>query len=92
MNKLNSSSTTDSYADSRFVLATSNICASYLSKAVYAVKDHHLCIQPANMEEQMFLHMNRDFKGLLDVQEIDNQNESKILGDTSIGVGGMKQK
>lgn len=78
----------DKFMDTRFILATSNICERFFSKAGYAVNERRLSIKPSNLEEQMFLHVNKEVWGLMEVQAIINEKEKggcsqKETGDTS---------
>lgn len=58
------------YMDTRFVLATSNICERLFSRMGYTMTDRRRGLTPANLEAQIFLNLNSDLWGIDDVNKL----------------------
>ena len=58
------------YLDSRFILATSNICERLISKVRHTLNDRLTAMLPLNLESQIFLIVNRDLQGLEDLSKL----------------------
>ena len=54
----------------RFILATSNVCERLFSKAGFAFTARRHRMLPANLECQMYLHVNSSFWGIADAQNV----------------------
>lgn len=61
---------TTSYGDMRFLLPTSNVCERLFSKAGHVLNDRRKGLLPANLECQLFLHMNRDLWSAKDLAKV----------------------
>lgn len=48
------------YMDTRFLIATSNVCERLFSKVGNVLTDGRKSLAPANLEAQIFLNTNRD--------------------------------
>lgn len=68
--KLNCSGQENKYMDTRFVLPTSNICERLFSKAGHVLNDRRKALSPANLESQVFLHLNSDLWSSKDVNKL----------------------
>lgn len=74
--KLSQANKAADYMDVRFILAGSNICESFFSKAGFANDENRQAMIPSNFESHMFLHVN-DGWVLADVNQIiDKNNET----------------
>eukprot|EP00171_Calliarthron_tuberculosum_P003101 IDg3101t1 len=60
----------DKYIDTRFLVPTSNICERLFSRVGYALSQRRRGICPANLESQMFLHLNCDLWGKSEVNQL----------------------
>lgn len=60
----------DKYGDTRFLLASSNICERLFSVAGLAYSDRRKNSNPVNLEAQLFLHFNNDLWTITDVNEL----------------------
>ena len=58
------------YLDTRFIVPHSNMCERFFSKAGYTMSDRRKLIQPANFEEQLFLHTNSGYWGIDDINQL----------------------
>ena len=72
MQELEDESNLSGYMDTRFLVPTSNLCERLFSRVGYALSDRRRRITPANLEVQLFLHLNSDFWGRTDINEIVN--------------------
>ncbi len=61
--------------DVKFLVPTSNMCERIFSIAGHAISDRRERILPANFEMYIFLHFNRDFWGLEDVNNVSTQQD-----------------
>ena len=61
------------FKDTRFVLPTSNVAERFFSQAGIAYNDLRKRLSPVNLEEQMFLKLNRRFWDVKSVIDIVNQ-------------------
>ena len=68
--KLNDENKSGKYMDTRFCVPSSNVCELLFSKAGYVLSDRRKNITPANLESQLFLHLNSDLWGAADVNEL----------------------
>lgn len=55
------------YMDSSFLIPTSNVCERLFSKVGYTFTQRRKGMCPANLEGQVFLHLNKDLWGRSDV-------------------------
>ena len=58
------------YADTRFVVPTSNICERLFSQVGHVFSDRRRGLTPANLEAQVFLHTNLELWGHADVNKL----------------------
>lgn len=58
------------YQDLRFLIPTSNVCERLFSKAGYTLGDRRMSLLPANLESQLFLHLNKDLWSVSDLNEL----------------------
>lgn len=60
----------DIYADTRFLLPSSNICERLFSLAGITSSERRKRLNPANLESQLFLHSNRDLWNIADLNQL----------------------
>ena len=58
------------YLDTRFLIPTSNTCERFFSRVGHALTSRRKSINTANLESQLFLHLNRDLWGSSDINEL----------------------
>ena len=58
------------YCDTRFLLASSNLCERFFSRAGFALSDRRRGINPVNLEALIFLHFNNDLWCHADVNKL----------------------
>ena len=59
--------------DLNFVLPTSNSCERLFSRAGYVLGDRRQSINPANLEQQLFLFANSQLWDIEDVNSVVNE-------------------
>ena len=60
----------EDFIDRKFLLPTSNICKRLFSRVGYAFSQRGKGLCPANLESQLFLHLNNDFWDNSDVNKL----------------------
>lgn len=60
------------YMDTRFIQPTSNICERLFSKVGFTLSDRRKRLHPANLEAQIFLHLNQDLWDCSDINRLTN--------------------
>ena len=58
------------YMDSRFIVPNSNVYERLFSNACFVLSDGRKGLNPANLEMQLFLHLNRDIWVIFDINSI----------------------
>ncbi len=58
------------YLDLRFLLPTTNIIERFFSKAGYTLDPRRRRVDPEKLEQQLFLHMNKEIWDITDVHEV----------------------
>lgn len=64
------------YHYTRSLLTGSNLCEQFSSKAEYVVGYRLLAIDPTNLKEYLFLHVNAQKIGIMDIQTVINPKDS----------------
>ena len=65
------------YADTRFILPTSNILERFFSSAGIASSDFRQRLNPTNLEEQLYLKTNKRFWDIRTVNDVLSQAEKE---------------
>ncbi len=58
------------YTDTRYIFPTTNLVERFFSKAGHTLDQRRHQITPANLEMQLFLHLNRSLWDITDVKQI----------------------